>query len=95
MSRPRRLPQRTCVVCRQVRPKGDLLRVVRTPTGEVEIDEAGKAAGRGGYVCRTAQCACNAVTQQKLSRALGVAVGAETLDRLRAATSCERSDADE
>ena len=83
------------MACRQVRPKGDLLRVVRTPTGEVEIDEVGKAAGRGAYVCRAADCARKAATRQKLSRALGVPVGAETLARLEATVPRERSDTDE
>ncbi|MBN1460710.1 MAG: YlxR family protein [Armatimonadetes bacterium] len=82
MNRPRRLPQRTCVACRQVRAKSDLVRVVRTPTGKVEVDEAGKAPGRGAYVCRSAKCARNAVTQQKLSRALGLAIGEDMLERL-------------
>lgn len=97
MNRPRRLPQRTCVACRQVRAKSDLVRVVRTPTGQVEVDEAGKAAGRGAYVCRTMQCARNAVTQQKLSRALGMTIGEETLKRLEGLISSdvERPDAKE
>ena len=50
---PRRTPDRTCVACRTVRPKRDLQRIVRTPTGEIVADETGRAAGRGAYVCRT------------------------------------------
>ena len=95
MNRPRRLPQRTCVACRQVRAKGDLVRVVRTPEGKVEVDPVGKAAGRGAYVCRTAQCARTAVTQHKLSRALGVTVGEEMLERLGALISSDVPDANE
>lgn len=47
----RHVPLRTCVVCREKRPKRELLRVVRTPEGEVTIDPTGKLNGRGGYVC--------------------------------------------
>jgi len=70
------------VACRQVRPKGDLLRVVRTPEGEVGVDPTGKAAGRGAYVCRDERCAQQAVKQRKLARALGVPVGDELLETI-------------
>ena len=83
MKRPPHTPQRTCVACRQTRPKADLLRVVRTLDGAVEIDPSGKAAGRGAYVCRNERCPELAVKQKKLSRALGVTVGADVLDAIR------------
>jgi uncharacterized protein len=67
---PRRVPSRSCVSCRTVRPKRDLLRVVRSPAGEVAIDPSGRAAGRGAYVCRVAECIDNAITKGALSRAL-------------------------
>jgi predicted RNA-binding protein YlxR (DUF448 family) len=57
-----------------------LLRVVRTPQGDVLVDATGKSAGRGAYVCRSRQCAERAVTQKKLARALGVAVGSGLLE---------------
>lgn len=82
MRRRERTPQRSCVACRQVRPKGDLLRVVRTPEGEVGVDPTGKAAGRGAYVCRDERCAQQAVKQKKLARALGVPVGEELLETI-------------
>lgn len=47
----RHVPMRTCVVCREKRPKRELLRIVRTPEGEVVVDPVGRANGRGGYVC--------------------------------------------
>ena len=70
-------PQRTCVACRQVEGKSGLLRVVRTPQGEVRLDETGKLPGRGAYVCRREQCVEQAIRQKKLGRALGVAVSEE------------------
>ncbi len=64
------IPQRTCVACRQVRSKRELIRVVRNVDGRVEIDATGKKAGRGAYVCRAATCWHNALQRGSLSRAL-------------------------
>lgn len=49
-------PQRSCVSCRTVRDKGDLLRVVVTQDGDVCYDPTGKLAGRGAYLCRNEEC---------------------------------------
>ena len=49
-------PQRSCVSCRMVRDKSDLLRVVMTPEGDVVYDPTGKLAGRGAYLCRNEEC---------------------------------------
>ena len=49
-------PQRSCVSCRTVRDKNDLLRVVVTPEGDVVYDPTGKLAGRGAYLCRNEEC---------------------------------------
>jgi predicted RNA-binding protein YlxR (DUF448 family) len=83
MKRPPHVPQRTCVACRQGRPKAELLRIVRTPTGLIEVDPAGKAAGRGAYICRSEACAERAVKQKKLNRALGAPVGEDVLNTIR------------
>jgi predicted RNA-binding protein YlxR (DUF448 family) len=52
----RHIPQRTCIACRQVRPKRELIRVVRTPAGHVELDATGKKSGRGAYLCARRSC---------------------------------------
>ncbi len=69
---PRRkhVPMRTCVVCRQTRGKRDLVRIVRTPAGAVQIDPTGKVAGRGAYLCKVRGCWEQARTSDKLSAAL-------------------------
>jgi predicted RNA-binding protein YlxR (DUF448 family) len=54
--KPRHVPQRTCISCRQVRPKRELIRVVRTPSGHVELDATGKKSGRGAYLCARRPC---------------------------------------
>lgn len=50
------IPQRTCVACREVKAKRELIRVVRTYNGNVEVDTSGKKAGRGAYLCRAPEC---------------------------------------
>ncbi|MFS8640208.1 MAG: YlxR family protein, partial [Symbiobacteriaceae bacterium] len=53
---PKHVPQRTCIGCRAVRPKRELLRIVRTPEGEILFDPSGRRAGRGAYLCPSASC---------------------------------------
>lgn len=62
-------PRRTCVACRQVQDKGQLVRLVRRPDGGVVVDRAGTAPGRGAYVCRQAGCASRLVKSGRLSQA--------------------------
>ncbi len=50
------VPQRTCLACRQIRAKRELLRLVRTAEGKIDIDSTGKKAGRGAYLCRSWAC---------------------------------------
>jgi predicted RNA-binding protein YlxR (DUF448 family) len=49
-------PERTCIACRQVKPKRDLVRIVKTANVGVVVDETGKQAGRGAYLCRAKLC---------------------------------------
>ena len=70
MAKKKRIPMRTCVQCREVRPKRELIRVVRTPEGEIGIDERGKAAGRGAYLCHNGTCWEAAVGGDRLDYAL-------------------------
>ncbi|MDR7556371.1 MAG: YlxR family protein [Armatimonadota bacterium] len=87
MPRVRHVPQRQCVTCRQVRPKRELLRVVRTPTGEVRVDATGKVAGRGAYVCPSEACAESAVRDGRLQRALEVPIPEDVTAALRVAVA--------
>jgi predicted RNA-binding protein YlxR (DUF448 family) len=52
----KRVPQRTCIACRKVKPKRELVRLVRTADGSVEVDPGGKKAGRGAYLCELPGC---------------------------------------
>ena len=80
---PGRLPQRSCVACRQVRAKSELVRIVRTPQGEVRLDTTGKLAGRGAYICADLRCLEQAVKQGKLNRALARPLSAEVVEMVR------------
>ena len=84
---PRRVPTRSCVACRTARPKRDLVRIVRTPTGEMTIDETGRRAGRGAYLCRDTGCWTRAVERGALGRALEAAVPSELREALLAGPS--------
>ena len=64
-----REPQRTCLGCRQVRPRGTLLRLVRDPEGRVRVDRQGTGVGRGAYVCASAGCLAKGLTKGRLDHA--------------------------
>lgn len=64
--RPKHVPQRTCIACKQVRPKRELIRIVRTPDGHILLDETGKKSGRGAYLCAKRSCWEPAVRKGKL-----------------------------
>ncbi len=66
--KPRHVPQRTCIACKQVRPKRELIRVVRTPEGHVEVDGTGKKSGRGAYLCARRSCWEPALKRGKLEQ---------------------------
>lgn len=56
MSISQHIPQRTCVACRKVKAKRELIRLVRISNGTVEVDPSGKKAGRGAYLCQSPEC---------------------------------------
>jgi len=68
--RPKHIPERTCIACRQIRPKRELVRIVRTPGGKIEVDPTGKGAGRGAYLCRQPVCWQDGLVKKRLEHAL-------------------------
>ena len=82
--RPRRVPQRTCVGCRTVLPTRQLVRLVRTAQGTVEVDPTGKAQGRGAYLHNRRSCWRAALAGQALDQALKVTLTEAERARLRA-----------
>ena len=83
MIKPKKTPQRLCSGCQAFQDKKAMVRVVRTPVGEIVIDPSGKAAGRGGYVCRNAECIKKACSGKGLDRALKAAVPATIYEVLK------------
>lgn len=82
--RPKHIPQRMCVACREKTAKRGLTRVVRTPEGLVEIDPTGKRNGRGAYLCDQNRCWDRALTSGLLDKALNTEVNQADQDELRA-----------
>jgi predicted RNA-binding protein YlxR (DUF448 family) len=73
---------RMCVGCREMKPKKELLRVVKSPAGLIAFDRVGKAPGRGAYVCPNPDCLKKAQKSKALDRALETTVPAEVFDTL-------------
>jgi predicted RNA-binding protein YlxR (DUF448 family) len=81
---PKKIPMRQCVGCREMKEKRELIRVVRSPEGEISLDFRGKKPGRGAYVCHSQECLKKAIKTKALSRALDVAIPEEVYTALEA-----------
>ncbi|MFH1485158.1 MAG: YlxR family protein [Chloroflexota bacterium] len=80
--RVRHSPQRTCIGCRQVREKRQLVRLVCTADGAVEVDTTGRMAGRGVYLCQSRSCWEAGLKKKRLDYAFRTNITAEALERL-------------
>ena len=78
----KKIPQRQCMGCRERKNKRELIRVVRTPEGEVKLDFGGKMNGRGAYLCPDPECLKKAQKARALERSLEVQIPQEVYDRL-------------
>lgn len=73
----KKIPMRSCFVCRTKQPKGALVRLVRSPDGIVDWDFTGKMPGRGAYVCKTPECLAKALEKERLANTLKVSLSQE------------------
>ena len=73
----KKIPMRQCLGCREMKPKRELIRVVRSPEGEVSLDFKGKKPGRGAYVCPSPECLKKATKSKALERALSAEIPEE------------------
>ncbi len=80
---PRHIPMRTCVGCREVKPKQAMMRIVRTTDGQIEVDPRGKKPGRGAYLCLKRDCWETALKRRALDYALKTTVPKEVEEKLR------------
>ena len=81
--KPKKIPLRMCVGCRESKPKRELIRVVRAPDGSLSMDPVGKKPGRGAYVCRQESCLTRAIKQKQLERQLEVQLTEEVARQLQ------------
>ena len=81
-STQKKIPERQCLGCNEHRPKRELLRVVRTPEGEILLDFTGKRSGRGAYICRSVNCLKKARKSKRIDRSLNVTIPEEVYDRM-------------
>ena len=78
----RKIPMCQCVGCREMKPKKELIRVVKSPDGAISLDFRGKAPGRGAYLCPDAACLKRAIKAKALERAFEQAIPQEIYDSL-------------
>ena len=84
MLKQRKIPMRMCVGCREMIPKKELLRVVKSPEGQIAFDPVGKAPGRGAYICRKVDCLNKAMKIRALERQLECSIAPEVFEQLKA-----------
>lgn len=82
MQKVKKIPQRQCVGCREMKDKKELIRVVKSPQGEIGLDFGGRKPGRGAYVCRDAACLKKARKSRALERAFETQIAPEVYDAL-------------
>lgn len=83
MKRTRKIPMRMCIGCREMKPKKELKRIVRTTERDIIVDPTGKKSGRGAYVCPNPNCVDNAIKAEELSRALATKVSSQTALKIK------------
>ena len=81
---PKKIPMRQCLGCREMKPKGELIRVVRAPEGEISLDFRGKKPGRGAYLCPDPNCLARARKGRAIERAFSAQVEPEVYAALEA-----------
>jgi uncharacterized protein len=79
----KKIPLRMCTGCMEMKPKKELVRIVKTPEGEVSVDLTGKKSGRGAYICRSTECLEKAFKTKRLSRNLDISISEEIYDKLK------------
>ena len=79
----KKIPLRMCTGCMEMKPKKELIRVVKSPEGEVCIDLTGKKSGRGAYICKSVECFEKAFKTKRLSRNLEIPISEEVYEKLK------------
>ncbi len=82
MVQKKKIPLRKCIGCGEMKEKRELIRIVRSPEGEISLDRVGRKPGRGAYLCPSLDCLRAARKAHRLERTFSCAVPAEIYDRL-------------
>ena len=83
MPKTKKIPMRMCIACREMKPKAELTRVVRSAEGEIKLDVTGKAPGRGAYVCGAETCLNKLMGKKLLNKAFSADVSAEVYNGVK------------
>ena len=86
MAKTKSVPMRMCIACREMKPKKEMIRVVRTADGEVSADPTGKAAGRGAYICTSGECLKKLNDKKLLNKAFSANVALEVYQKIEEET---------
>lgn len=78
------VPLRTCIVCKKMQPKKELLRVIHTKEGETFIDFTGRANGRGAYICDSPECILTCIKKRMLNRAFKTDISTDIYEQIQA-----------
>ena len=81
---PKKIPMRQCLGCNEHKPKTELVRILRTPEGEITLDLTGKKSGRGAYICKNPACLKKLRKNRRAETNLGVSIPEELWDALEA-----------
>ena len=76
-------PERTCIACNEQREKKDLLRIVKSKEGIIEVDKTGKKSGRGAYICKSEECLEKIIKSKKLQRVFDKEIEDELYENIR------------
>ncbi|MBQ6814766.1 MAG: YlxR family protein [Lachnospiraceae bacterium] len=83
MAAVKKIPLRKCTGCNEMKPKCELVRVIKTADEQILMDLTGKMNGRGAYVCRSEECLKKAIKTKAIERSLGIKVSDELYDELK------------
>ena len=86
----KKIPMRQCLGCREMKPKRELIRVVRSPEGEISLDFKGKAPGRGAYICPAPACLKQAIKAKALERAFSTQIHEAVYEKLNEEMEAEK-----
>lgn len=91
--KPRKIPMRQCLGCNEHKPKGELIRIVRSPDGEVSLDLTGKKSGRGAYICRDIKCLRKVRKSGRVAHNLACEISPAVYDVMEAELTADGGDA--